>query len=259
MDKMRLQKYMAKQGVASRRKSEEIILAGRVKVNGHLVTTLGSKLDPQSDLVTVDDKRIGGPVTKVYILLNKPKGYVTTTKDPQGRKTVLDLVSKIKTRIYPVGRLDYNTEGLLILTNDGDLTQLLTHPSSQIKKTYQARVEGLVTDEKLEALSKGVDIGDYKTAPAQVYLLSKDKESSLVEITIHEGKYHQVKRMFEAVGLEVKRLVRTQIASMTRKKIPRGGYRHLKKSEVDMLYARKKARKSSAYKSKNKGGHHGKR
>ncbi|QRN86268.1 rRNA pseudouridine synthase [Clostridia bacterium] len=248
---IRLQKYMADQGVASRRKSEEIILEGRVRVNNKVIKELGSKITPGVDKIIVDGKPIGGRIEYVYLVLNKPKGYLSTTSDPKDRKTVLDLVKDVNQRIYPVGRLDYNTEGLLIMTNDGELTYSMTHPSKELKKTYHATIDGILSIEDVAKLRKGVDIGDYVTAPAEVYILEEKSDGSVVEIIIHEGKYRQVRRMFEALGYDVKRLVRTQIGNITKKGIPRGKYRHLKKSEVLAL----KGQNSR----KERGGKHGKR
>ncbi len=248
---VRLQKFMADQGVASRRKSEEIILEGRVRVNSKIVKELGSKIIPGVDKVIVDGKSIGGRISYVYLVLNKPKGYLSTTDDPKNRKTVLDLVKDIDQRIYPVGRLDYNTEGLLIMTNDGDLTYAMTHPSKELKKTYHATIDGVLSIEDVAKMRKGVDIGDYVTAPAEVYILEENADGSVIELIIHEGKYRQVRRMFEALGFDVKRLVRTQIGNITKKGIPRGKYRHLKKTEVKVLKGQNKR--------KERGGKHGKR
>jgi 23S rRNA pseudouridine2605 synthase len=232
---VRLQKFMADQGVASRRKSEDMILEGRVRVNNKVAKELGRKVIPGLDKVTVDGKLIGGRIEYVYLVLNKPKGYLSTTDDPKNRKTVLDLVKDIDQRIYPVGRLDYNTEGLLIMTNDGDLTFAMTHPSKEIKKTYHVTIDGVLSVEDVTKLRKGIDIGDCVTAPAEVYILEENTDGSVIELIIHEGKYRQVRRMLEALGFDVKRLVRTQIGNITKKGIPRGKYRHLKKTEVHVL------------------------
>lgn len=252
MNEVRLQKFMAEQGVASRRKSEEMIVDGQVRVNGKVVRELGTKVVPGKDAVSVNGNPIGGRVKPVYVLLNKPKGYLCTSHDPKGRKTVLDLVRDVPERIYPVGRLDYNTEGLLILTNDGDFTHAMTHPSKEVKKTYQVTVEGTLTLEQVLRLRKGIDIGGYTTAPADVAVLEEGAGRSVVEVVIHEGKYRQVRRMFEAIGFDVKRLVRTQIGAITRKALPRGKYRHLRKTEVTSLLGK-------GAKKRKEGGRHGKR
>jgi len=234
----RLQKVLSRCGVASRREAEEIIKAGRVAVNGKTVTLLGTKVEPGRDTITVD----GRPVRAerfVYILLNKPRGVVTTLSDPRGRRTVADLIPGVMERVYPVGRLDYNTDGLILLTNDGDLAYALTHPSCGIEKTYRAVVEGIPSEAALETLRQGVLLDDGPTAPAKVVLLEKDTEArrALIEITISEGRNRQVRRMCEAVGHPVLRLKRTRIAFLTLDGIKRGAFRRLSPSEVDTLKA----------------------
>jgi len=232
----RLQKVMAASGVASRRKSEELITSGAVKVNGKIVKELGTKVDPTAKIEVN-----GVPIHKenhVYILMNKPRGCVTTVKDEFDRKTVLDLIgTRITERIYPVGRLDYDTAGVLLLTNDGDFANKMMHPRAHIPKTYLARVKGIATKSTLKPLVKGVKIEDYTTAPAVVHVVSVDREndSSLVELTIHEGRYHQVKLMFEAVGHPVKRLRRDRFAFLDVNGIEQGKFRHLSKNEVKEL------------------------
>lgn len=211
----RLQKMMAQAGVASRRKSEELIRAGRVRVNGKVVTKMGVKVDPDQDLVEVDGKPITGrEEPKVYLLLYKPRGYVTTAKDPQGRPTVLDLVH-VPQRVYPVGRLDYDTEGLLILTNDGDLTYRLTHPKHEVDKVYHALVAGHPPEDKLQQLRTGIMLEDGPTAPAKVRRLKKIQGNTLLEIIIHEGRNRQVRRMCEAIGHPVLHLKRVAIGDLT--------------------------------------------
>ncbi|MCX7779835.1 MAG: rRNA pseudouridine synthase [Negativicutes bacterium] len=231
----RLQKVISHAGVASRRHAEALILEGRVAVNGQIVKELGAKVDT-NDLVTVNGKPL--PRNKrVYILLNKPKGYVTTVSDPQGRKTVTELVNDVPERLYPVGRLDYNTEGLLLMTNDGELTFGLTHPSRHILKTYIAKVKGQPGTSALTQLRKGVKLADGMTAPAQVKVLEYDAERDVtaLEIVIHEGKNRQVRRMCEAVGHPVKQLKRSRFAFLDLTGVRRGQYRHLTASEVARL------------------------
>ena len=232
----RLQKIIAKAGVASRREAEEMITSGRVKINGKVVNTLGTKASLAKDKITVDGNRLESE-KKVYILLNKPKGVVTTLKDPEGRKTISELVPDIKERIFPVGRLDYNTEGLLLMTNDGDLAQLLTHPSHEIKKTYLVKVKGVPSEEKLDILRKGVKLEDGVTGSAVVHLLEVDreKEVSTLEIAIWQGKNRQVRRMFEAIGYVVRNLKRVQFAFLDLSDVKRGQYRKLLPSEVERL------------------------
>lgn len=232
----RLQKIIAQAGVASRRDAEELIKAGRVTVNGKIVTELGTKVDPKRDRVAVDKKLIKAE-KYLYILLYKPKGVITALEDPQGRKTVADLVADIPERIYPVGRLDYNTEGLLIMTNDGDLTNALTHPRHEITKTYLAKVHGYPPEEKLDKLRIGIKLEDGVTAPAKVNIVAIDQEKELttLEIVIYEGKNRQIRRMCEAIGHPVKNLKRVKISFLTLEGLRRGQYRHLLASEVEEL------------------------
>ena len=232
----RLQKVIAAAGVASRRKAEELITAGVVKVNGKKVTELGTKVAP-TDKIEVN----GIPIIKenhVYLLMNKPRGYVTTVKDEFDRKTVIDLLgNKVSERVYPVGRLDYDTAGVLLLTNDGDFANKMMHPRTHIPKTYLARVKGVATKNSLKPLLNGIKIEDYVTAPAAFRIVSIDSEndSTLVELTIHEGRYHQVKLMFEKVGHPVKRLRRDRFAFLDANGVEQGKFRHLAKSEVKEL------------------------
>lgn len=232
----RLQKVISQAGIASRRESEELIKAGRVKVNGVVVTELGTKVEPTRDKVAVDNKPIRTE-KPVYILLNKPRGIVTTLHDPEGRKTVASLLSDISERIYPVGRLDYNTEGLLLMTNDGELTHALTHPSHEIDKTYRAKVLGRPPEEKLDRLRAGIKLEDGLTAPAKVNAVEYDREKDLttVEIVITEGRNRQVRRMFEAIGHPVRQLKRVKFAFLTLVGVRRGAYRHLEADEVETL------------------------
>jgi 23S rRNA pseudouridine2605 synthase len=231
----RLQKVISQAGVASRRHSEQMILDGRVSVNGKIVTELGTKVEPD-DTIAVDGKTLTGE-KNIYILLNKPKGYITTFTDPEGRKTVIDLVSDIPERVYPVGRLDSNTEGLLLMTNDGELTHGLTHPSKHVMKTYLVKVEGLPSGEKLSKLRKGIPLEEGMTAPAQVKLVEHDegRNRTTLEIMIHEGKNRQVRRMCEAVGHPVKSLKRVKYAFLDLSGVKRGQYRHLTSQEVFRL------------------------
>ena len=236
MEEIRLQKYMADCGVASRRKCEEYILQGKVKVNGKIVSELGTKVIPSKDVVEFEGKNIKAEENLVYILLNKPIGYVTTTDDQFGRDDVLDLV-KVRERIVPVGRLDMYTSGALILTNDGDFVYKVTHPKHEINKTYTVTLKGIITKEEVEQIQKGVDIGDYITKPAKVKILKTDEEKQIsrLEITIHEGKNRQVRRMCEAVGRKVLALHRTKIGQITVKDIPLGKWRFLRKEEIKKL------------------------
>lgn len=230
----RLQKFMARAGVASRRKSEEIIKQGRVKVNGKTVTRMGCKVDPDTDKVEVDD-RVISEEKKVYIMLNKPTGCVATVDDPRGRKTVLDYVSDIKLRIYPVGRLDYDTSGLLLLTNDGQLTYKLTHPSFEVKKTYLVDIEGRLSVSGKKMLEEGVELEDGITAPGEVEIVYKNEEKTIFLLTIHEGRNRQVRRMCQKIGHTVSSLKRVGLAFLNLDDLPEGDFRHLRSAEVEKL------------------------
>ena len=234
---MRINKYIASCGIASRRKAEEIILAKRVKVNGKTVEELSFNIDEDNDIVEIDGQRIGLNEESVYIVLNKPEGYITTVKDQFDRPSVLDLVSDIKERVYPIGRLDYETSGLLILTNDGDLTYKLTHPKHEVDKTYMAIVKGIPTKEELKNFEEGLYIEDYKTAPAKIKIVKKDEEKNyaICQIKIHEGRNRQVRKMCRAINHPVMRLRRVAMGKITLKDTEVGKYRHLSKEEVEYL------------------------
>jgi len=229
----RLQKFMANSGVGSRRKCEEWIAAGLVTVNGEKVTQLGVQIDPKKDVVMFRGKKIEGQTSTVTVVLNKPAGYVTTSSDQFGRPTVVDLVDIPGVRLYPVGRLDYQTTGLLLLTNDGDLAYHLTHPKHKIPKVYRAILKGQLQPNELRRLENGVVLDDgYKTAKAKVRLLSKVGDNSRVEFTICEGKNHQVRRMARAVGHPVLRLQRVSEGAITLEGLEEGQYRVLTAKEV---------------------------
>lgn len=233
----RLQKVLAQAGIASRRDAEKIITEGRVKVNGSKVTELGTKVDPNKDKIFVDGKKITAEKKKYY-LFNKPKGVVTTLSDPEGRKTIMDYFKKSGERLFPVGRLDYNTEGLLLLTNDGNLSQFLTHPGHAIDKTYRVAALGIIPEEKLDKLRVGVKLDDGMTASAVVNLIEYQHEKNLTvfDIIMHEGRNRQVRRMCEHIGHSVRNLKRTKFANLTLSGLKRGQYRELDKAEVDNLY-----------------------
>ena len=233
----RLQKIISAAGVASRRAAEEIILEGRVRVNGKVVSELGSKADPGKDHIKVDGKLINPRQPQTYIMLNKPAGYITTMSDPEKRPLVQDLLKGVRTRVYPVGRLDYNTEGMLLLTNDGDFAHLITHPSHELSKTYLVKVKGQLDDATLEKLAKGIYLDDGKTAPARVRKVRKEEANSWIEIAIHEGRKRQVRRMMDRVGHSVIRLKRTKIGPISLGELPMGAYRHLTSDEVKTLQA----------------------
>ena len=235
-ESIRLQKFLANSGIASRRKCEEIILEGKVSVNGQIVKELGTKVNPTVDKVEYCGKQVSISNKFVYILLNKPIGYVTTAKDQFNRDSVLDLV-KVKERIVPVGRLDMYTSGALILTNDGDFVYKVTHPKHEITKTYTVTVRGIIENEAVEKLKNGVEIEEYKTRPAKVKILKtdEDKNISRLEITIHEGKNRQVRKMCEAVGSKVVALHRSKIGDIGVKNLKLGTWRYLKDFEVKKI------------------------
>ena len=232
----RIQKIIANKGYCSRRKAEELLLQGKVKLNGEVVTQLGT-LASDSDVIEVEGKVLGKE-EKEYVLLYKPRGVITSTNDEKHRKTVVDIV-KSKKRLYPVGRLDYDTSGILLLTNDGELTNKLIHPKNEIDKLYIAKVKGFFSKENALKLSKGINIENYKTAPAKVKLKKYDKKSdtSIVEIIIHEGKNHQIKKMFNAVGYDVLKLKRETFAFLNLSGLKSGEYRNLTPKEVKILYS----------------------
>jgi len=234
MAKQRLQKIVAACGLASRREAERWIERGRITVNGS-VASLGESADPDVDRIEIDGQKLGRPETKVYILLNKPSGYVTSMRDPEGRPVVSELLKGVAERVVPVGRLDLTTEGLLILTNDGDLAQHLAHPSFHVNKTYLARVRGHVGHETITHLERGVMLDDGMTAPARAELVRKTGSHSWLKITIHEGRNRQVRRMCEALDFSVSRLKRIGYAFLNDRDLQSGHYRHLTSQEVMML------------------------
>ena len=240
MEEVRLQKFLAEAGIASRRKCEELIQSGKVMVNGKVVETLGTKINPKEDKVTYNGKIVENSLQKTYILLNKPIGYVTTAKDQFKRDTVLDLI-KINKRIVPCGRLDMYTSGALILTDDGDFVYKITHQKHEIEKTYTVTIKGIVTNEEVQKLRQGVEIDDngekYITKKANVRILKTDieKDISRLEIVIHEGKNRQVRKMCEAVGRKVLALHRSKIGNIGVKDLKIGTWRYLKKHEIEKL------------------------
>ena len=233
----RLQKFLANQGICSRRKAEEAILDGKVKVNGKIVNQLGTKINPEKDEIEFENKKINNNTKKVYILLNKPIGYVTTMKDQFERPTVMELIKDVKEHVVPVGRLDMYTSGALILSNDGDFIFEVTHPKHEITKTYQVTLKGIITEGEIENLQNGVDIGEYITRPAKVRIMKIDKEKQIsrIEIVIHEGKNRQVRRMCEGVGKKVLALHRSKIGLLSVKDLKLGEWRYLKLSEISSL------------------------
>ncbi len=240
----RLQKFLANSGVASRRKCEELIKEGRVKVNGEVVNELGTKINETTDKIEFDGKMVKPVSKKVYILLNKPIGYVTTAKDQFQRDTVMDLVKDIKTRLVPVGRLDMYTSGALLLSNDGEFVNKVTHPKNEIEKTYNVTITGKISDEEVEKLKGGVEIEDdkekYKTKPARVKILKIDDEKNLsrLQITIHEGKNREIRKMCESIGKRVLALHRAKIGNIDVKDLPLGNWRHLTEKEIKQIYSK---------------------
>lgn len=247
-NKIRLQKFLAQNAVASRRKSEELIAAGKVKVNGH-PASLGDKVDPDKDIVTVKGERIYQTEDKshTYIMLNKPRGFVTTMSDEQNRRCVAELISDIDKRLFPVGRLDKDSEGLLLFTDDGDFANMMMHPSMHISKTYRVTVKPKVTEEQIVALSSGVVIDGRKTQPAAVHVLSDGSDRTVLQVTISEGRNRQIRKMCETQGLETIRLKRVSIGSLKLGMLSVGKYRDLTKEEVASLKrAAQKAKKANA-------------
>ncbi len=238
MAEERLQKIIAAAGIASRRKAEEMIASGRVAVNGHTVTKLGSKADPEHDHIRVDGKLLHGPQRQIYILLNKPKGYVTTVSDPEGRPTVMSLLRGIKSRVYPVGRLDYASEGLLLLTNDGELARQLMKAASHVPKTYLIKVSGQPSDEALAKLRGGVSIETdqgrrVRTAPAKIQIV-REAANPWYEVTLIEGRNRQIRRMFEQVGHHVEKIKRVRYGPLELD-VPPGRFRQLTPPDVSRL------------------------
>ncbi|MCR5134892.1 MAG: rRNA pseudouridine synthase [Clostridiales bacterium] len=231
---MRLNKYIAQAGVASRRKADELTKNGNVKVNGVVVTEMGYEVLPD-DRVEVNGRVVAPAEQFVYYMMNKPKGFITSMKDEKGRPTVMDLLTDVPERVFPVGRLDYNTTGLLLLTNDGELANKLAHPGHEVGKTYRAIVSGVVSGKRLAMLRHGVDIGGFVTSPAQVTVVKQTEKSAVIELTIHEGKNRQVRKMCKAVGCPVKELQRIAIGDLYLARLMEGHYRKLRKEEVDYL------------------------
>jgi len=232
MEKMRLQKYLAQCGVASRRACEDMIRAGRVTVNDEKVTQMGVQVDPEAALVCVDGRPVYLTEHKVYYILNKPMGVICAASDPFGRRTVLDCLEGVAERIYPVGRLDYETEGLLLLTNDGAFAHRVLHPSFEVEKTYYTVVIGRMTQEAAQQLRQGVRLEDGITAPAKVQVLHRSATSTTLEVTIHEGRNRQVRRMMEAVGYRVQYLRRDRLGTLTLEGLPAGAWRSLTQREL---------------------------
>ncbi|MBR1735807.1 MAG: rRNA pseudouridine synthase [Firmicutes bacterium] len=232
---MRLQKFLAAAGVASRRKSEEYIKDGRVKLNGETVSEMGISVDEEKDIVEFDGKKVTMEEKNVYILLNKPVGYVTTAKDQFGRKTVLDLIDGVSERVYPVGRLDYDTEGLLLLTNDGELTYKLTHPKHRIEKTYIAHIEGVPSEDEMKRFCGGLKIEDYVTSRAEIEIIRKKGKESVVKIVIGEGRNRQVRKMCACIGHEVKKLKRIKEGNIELGDVKCGQWRFLSDEEIASL------------------------
>jgi len=230
----RLQKILSEMGITSRRKAEDLILEGRITVNGR-IATIGMKADPARDHIKVDGKLLIKPEPRVYLMFNKPRAVVTSLYDPEGRPTVKDFLKGVKYRVFPVGRLDYDSEGLLLLTNDGDFAHAVLHPSKKISKTYLVKVKGILEDEELEKLRKGIKLADGITAPANAKRIRKTESNSWLEITIYEGKKRQLRRMLEKLGHPVLKLKRIRIDGLELGKLEPGIYRYLKSEEIDKI------------------------
>ena len=232
----RLQKVLSKAGIASRRKAEELIREGLVRVDGKIVTEMGLQVDPDTQTIECNGKRVSCQGKKIYVLLNKPTGFLSTVDDPQGRPIVIDLLQNVKERVYPVGRLDLDTEGALLLTNDGELAQKILHPSHEVNKTYVAKVKGQPDKKKLGALSRGIDLEGRKTWPAGIDVLHSEPQTTTIKITIHEGRKRQVRKMFEAVGHPVLQLKRTAYGQLNLGKLRPGKYRFLSTGDIKMIF-----------------------
>lgn len=243
---VRLQKFLARAGIASRRKAEEYIARGRVKVDGKVITAMGEQIIPGKQKVFFDNKEVVAGEELIYILLNKPKGYVTTLSDPQGRPIVTSLLQGIKERVFPVGRLDLDTEGALLLTNDGELTQSILHPSHEVFKTYEAEVKGCPSSRAIQALEKGILLENKKTAPANLRIKRKNKRNTVIIITIHEGRKRQVKKMFEAVGHPVQSLKRLAYGRLGLDGLAIGKFKILHQNDIKKIFSNK-----TLYKQKN--------
>ena len=237
MEQVRLQKFLANSGICSRRAAEKLIIDGKISVNGIVVTELGTKVQPEKDIIEYNGKKVNVQEKRVYILLNKPIGYVTTVKEQFGRPTVMDLIKDVGVNVVPVGRLDMYTSGAIILTNDGDFVYTVTHPKNEIEKTYNATVKGIFTNEDAKKIENGVKIEDYVSGKAKVKILKIDevKNISRVQITIHEGKNREVRKMCEIVGKPVISLHRTRIGNVNVKDLKLGSWRFLKEAEIDEL------------------------
>lgn len=232
----RLQKILAQAGIASRRKAEELIREGKVRVDGMVVTEMGVRVDPATQKIECNGRPVFSLEKKVYILLHKPAGFLSTVRDPQGRPIVTDLLPNIKERIYPVGRLDLDTEGALLLTNDGELAQAVLHPSREVKKTYVAKIKGRPGPKKLAALSRGIELEGKKTWPAEITVLASEKQTTTIQIVIHEGRKRQVRKMFEAVGHPVLQLKRMAYGQLALGELKPGKYRFLPPGDIKLIF-----------------------
>lgn len=233
-NKVRLQKYMAECGIASRRKSEEFIEHGKVRVNG-VVASIGDKINPKKDTVTVGSKKLVKQKEHQYIMLHKPRGFITTMSDEMDRRCVAQLIADVPGRVYPVGRLDRDSEGLLLFTNDGEFANALTHPKKHVSKTYRVTVRPGITEEQLAAITEGIIIEDRKTAPAEVHVITKEENRVVLEIILYEGRNRQIRKMCEQLGLEVARLKRTAVGSVKLGMLKQGAWRELTDDEVRKL------------------------
>jgi 23S rRNA pseudouridine2605 synthase len=236
---IRLQKIISEAGIASRRKAEELILDGRVSVNNKRVTELGVKADPQKDTIKVDGRKIEINTQKIYIALNKPFGIISSRKDEKGRETVIDLINS-KEYMYPIGRLDYDSSGLILLTNDGEFTNNLIHPKFEVEKVYVVYIEGYIPDRALEKFERGIKLEDGYTAPAKVEVIREENNVTILEVTIHEGKNRQIRRMFDALGYNVTKLKRIRIGNIKLENLKAGEHRHLNYEEIKWIKSLKK-------------------
>jgi 23S rRNA pseudouridine2605 synthase len=237
MPEERLQKILAKAGLASRRNAEELIRQGKVTVDGRVITEMGFRVDPDKQEIAFEGRPLRLKEEKIYLLLNKPRGYVTTLHDPQGRPIVSSLLAGITSRVFPVGRLDFDTEGALILTNDGDFAQRILHPRFEIERTYQATVRGLPAREKIRLLEEGFELEGQKTWPARVRIVAREPATTTLEITIHEGRKRQVRKMFQAIGHRVLALKRIAYGGLRLGALPAGQYRRLTPADLALIFS----------------------